>query len=58
MGSEAWFLKVVGLQNWSIDPRKDMNHINKKDLQMLFEDRIVVQTIVSSSYHTKGQISM
>ena len=38
--SEAWFAKVVGLQNWDIDLRKDVNHVYNKDLQLLFEDKI------------------
>ena len=40
VGSEAWFAQVVGLQNWGIDPRKDVNHVYNKDLQLLFEDKV------------------
>ena len=40
VGSEAWFAEVVGLQNWGIDPRKDVNHVYNKDLQLLFEDKV------------------
>ena len=40
MESEAWFGQVVGLQNWSIDPRKDVNHVYNKDLLLLFQDKV------------------
>ena len=40
VGSEAWFAEVVGLQNWGIDPRKDVNHVYNKDLYLLFEDKV------------------
>ena len=40
VGSEAWFAEVVGLQNWGIDPQKDVNHIYNKDLHLLFEDKV------------------
>ena len=40
MGSKAWFAEVVGLQNWGIDPQKDVNHVYNKDLQLLFEDKV------------------
>ena len=39
-GSEAWFAKVVGLPNWGLDPRKDVNHVSNKDLLVLFEDKV------------------
>ena len=39
-GSEAWFAEVVGLPNWSLDPRKDVNHVSNKDLLVLFEDKV------------------
>ena len=38
--SEAWFAEVVGLQNWRIDPKKDVNHVYNKDLHLLFEDKV------------------
>ena len=38
--SEAWFGKVVGLQNWRIDSRKDVDHVYNKDLYLLFEDKV------------------
>ena len=31
-GTEAWFAEVVGLPNWGLDPRKDVNHVSNKDL--------------------------
>ena len=40
VGSEAWFAEVVGLQNWGIDPWKDVNHVYNKDLQLLFENKV------------------
>ena len=39
-GSEAWFAKVVGLPNWGLDPRMDVNHVSNKDLLVLFEDKV------------------
>ena len=27
VGSQVWFTEVVGLQNWGIDSRKDVNHV-------------------------------
>ena len=39
-GSEAWFAEVVGLPNWGLDPRKDVNHVSNKDLLVLFEDKV------------------
>ena len=32
IGSEDWFREVVGLQNWRIDPLKDINHVINQDL--------------------------
>ena len=40
VGSEAWFAEVVGLQNWGIDPWKDVNHVYNEDLHLLFEDKM------------------
>ena len=39
-GSEAWFAHVVGLPNWGLDLRKDVNHVSNKDLLFLFEDKV------------------
>ena len=39
-GSEAWFAEVVGLPNWGLDPRMDVNHVSNKDLLILFEDKV------------------
>ena len=39
-GSKAWFAKVVGLPNWCLDPRKDVNHVSNNDLLVLFEDKV------------------
>ena len=39
VGSEVWFVEVVGLQNWRIDPRKAVNHVYNKDLHLVFKDK-------------------
>ena len=39
-GSEEWFAEVVGLLNWILDLRKDVNHVSNKDLLILFEDTV------------------
>ena len=39
-GSAAWFAEVVGLPNWGLDPRKDVNHVSNKDLLVLFQDKV------------------
>ena len=39
-GSAAWFAEVVGLPNWGLDPRKDVNHVSNKDLLILFQDKV------------------
>ena len=38
--SEAWFAEVVGVLNWGLDLRKDVNHVSNKDLLILFEDKV------------------
>ena len=30
----------MGLPNWGLDPRKDVNHVSNKDLLVLFEDKV------------------
>ena len=40
VGSEAWFVEVVGLPNSGLDPRKDVNHIFNKDLLVVFVDKV------------------
>ena len=53
MGSEVWFEQVVGLQNWGIDPRKDVNHDYNKDLQLLFQDKVSHKGYSWESYKSK-----
>ena len=39
-GSKRWFAEVVGLPDWGLDPRKDVNHGSNKDHLVLFEDKV------------------
>ena len=39
-GSAAWFAEVVGLPNWGLDPRKDVNNVSNKDLLVLFLNKV------------------
>ena len=39
-GSATWFAEVVGLPNWGLDPRKDVNHVSNKDLFVFFQDKV------------------
>ena len=48
IGSEDWFREVVGLQNWRIDPLKDINHVKNQDLQRVFGDKVQMK---GYSYH-------
>ena len=40
LGSVHWFHEVVGLQNWGIDPIKDLNHVTNEDLLVIFEEKV------------------
>ena len=39
-GSAVWFAEVVGLPNWGLNPRKDVNYVSNKDLLVLFQDKV------------------
>ena len=40
IGCEDWFREVVGLQNWGIDPLRDINHVKNQDLQQIFGKKV------------------
>ena len=38
VGTIAWFATVVGLQNWGIDPLRDIHHVT--DLEEIFGHKV------------------
>ena len=47
--SEAWFAEVVGLPNWGLDPRKDVNHVSNKDIWFYLRTRFLTRDTCGSS---------
>ena len=43
VGCKDWFGEVVGLQNWGIDPLRDINHVKNEDLQQIFGDKVAMK---------------
>ena len=33
----------MGLQNWGIDPMRDINHVKNQDLQQIFGDKVAMK---------------
>ena len=40
IGTEKWFVEVVGLRNWGINPLRDLSHIKNGDLLEAFQRRV------------------
>ena len=54
VGCEDWFGEVVGLQNWGINPLRDINHVKNQDLQQIFGDKVAMKYTPTSIANQKS----
>ena len=40
IGTEKWFVKIVGWPNWGINPLRDLFHVKNGDLLEAFQRKV------------------